>query len=85
MKQIDARDLATVSGGSNHKNTQLTQALTQIQSSVKDLSSSNNGNTSNNLMLPMMLMMMNRPSPTTVVAAPAPAAGPVVNVSTRRW
>lgn len=91
MTNLDMHDLAAVCGGSSHrKNTQVTQALSQIQTSIKDIASSNN-NSSNgsNLLLPMMLMMMNRSTSPTVVApapAPAPAAGPVVNISTRsRW
>ena len=89
MKTIDQNELSTVSGGAS-KNDQLTQTLTSVQSSIKDLASQKSSS-SNDMLMPMMMMMaMNRPAPTVVAtgAAPAAAAGPVVNISTRvgrRW
>jgi len=88
MKTLDTQDLATVSGGAS-KNDQLTQTLTSVQSSIKGLASQKSSS-SNDMLLPMVMMMaMNRPAPTVVAtgAAAAPAAGPVVNISTRvrRW
>jgi hypothetical protein len=85
MKTIDQKDLATVAGGAA-KNDEVTTALSSIQSSIKDLSSQQ-GNKSNDMLLPLAIMMMSRPAP-TVVAPAAPAAAPIVNVSThvrRRW
>jgi hypothetical protein len=83
MKELNSQELTIVAGGKS-KNTELTSALTNIQSSIKDLGSQNN-NKSNDLLLPMVMMMaLNKPQP-TVVAAGAPAAAPtsVVNISTR--
>lgn len=89
MKTLDNNDLATVAGGAA-KNDQLTQTLTSVQSSIKDLASQKSSS-SNDMLLPMVMMMaMNRPAPTVVAtgAAPAAPAGPIVNISTRvgrRW
>jgi hypothetical protein len=89
MKTLDDNDLVTVAGGAS-KNDQLTQTLTSVQSSIRDLASQKN-NSSNDMLLPMVMMMaFSRPAPTVVAAgaAPAAAAGPIVNISTRigrRW
>jgi hypothetical protein len=89
MKNIDAQDLHVVAGGRS-KSDQLTQTLTSVQTSIRDLASQKNSS-SNDLMLPMIMMMaFNRPQPTVVTsAAPTVApSGPVINVSTRigrRW
>lgn len=88
MKTLDTQELATVAGGAS-KNDQLTQTLTSVQSSIKDLAGQKSSG-SNDLLLPMAMMMAFRPAPTVVAtgAAAAPAAvGPVVNISTRvrRW
>jgi hypothetical protein len=87
MKTLDTQDLSAVSGGSTSTNTQMTQALTAVQSSIKDLAANNSNNSSSsNMLLPIMMMAMNRPQPTVVAAAPA-ATGPVINISNRfrRW
>jgi hypothetical protein len=84
MKTLDTQDLSAVSGGSTSTNTEMTQALTAVQSSIKDLAANNNNNnSSSNMLLPIMMMAMNRPQPTVVAAAPAP----VINISNRfrRW
>ena len=89
MKTLDSQELVTVAGGLS-KNDQLTQTLTSVQSSIKDLAGQKTSSSSNDLLLPMVMMMAFRPAPTVVAtgAAAAPvAAGPVVNISTRirRW
>jgi bacteriocin-like protein len=89
MKTLNTNELETVAGGAS-KSDQLTQTLTTVQSSIKDLAASKN-NSSNDMMLPMVMMMaMNRPAPTVVTtgAAAPVAAGPIVNISNRigrRW
>ena len=86
MKTLDNQELATVAGGGS-KNDQLTQTLTSVQSSIKDLASQKSSG-SNDLLLPMVMMMaFNRPGPTVVAAGAPAAASPVVNISTRvrRW
>jgi bacteriocin-like protein len=88
MKTIDHDELSTVSGGAA-KNDQLTQTLTSVQSSIKDLASQKN-NSGNDLLVPLAMMMaFNRPAaPTVVTTGAAPAAGPVIHVSSRvrrRW
>jgi hypothetical protein len=87
LATLDNNDLSTVAGGAS-KNDQLTQTLTSVQSSIKDLASQKSSG-SNDMLLPMVMMMaMNRPAPTVVATGAAPAAaGPVVNISTRvrRW
>lgn len=82
MKTIKNDELVTVTGGK--ANEALTQQLTSLQSSIKDLAANQN-NTKSPDMTTMMMLMAMRPQPQTVVAAPA--AAPVVNISTRfrRW
>jgi hypothetical protein len=79
MKTINSQDLSNVSGGK--KDDSVLKAVTDLQSSIKDIASSKN-NQQDPTMFMMMAMMMNRSSGPTVVAA-APAASPVINVSTR--
>ena len=87
MKNLNTTELTTVVGGTT-KNDQITQQLTTLSTSIKDVATNNNGGTNNTFMMMAMAMAM-RPQP-TVVAAGAPVAaapGPVVNISTRvrRW
>ncbi len=85
MKTIKEDELVTVTGG---KNDALTQQVTSLQSSIKDLAASQSSNKSGDPTTMMMMMMALRPQPSqTVVAAPA-AAAPVININTRvgrRW
>jgi hypothetical protein len=71
MKELNAHTLETVAGGIR-KSEQLTQTLTQVQTSIKDLASSQNNNGSSNTttMLMLALAMQNRQQ-TVVAAAPA--------------
>lgn len=71
MKTIDLNTLNSVTGGLT-KSSELTTALTSIQSSIKDLGSQNNNSNSNTL-LPIMLLAMNqkRQSPSVVSAGGA--------------
>jgi hypothetical protein len=91
MKILATHDLDTVSGGATKTaSTDITNALTAVQSSLKDLATQNN-NKSSDLMPLIMIMALNRPQPTVVAAgAPAPAViggGPIINISNRfrRW
>ena len=88
MQDLNTTELTTVVGGTN-TNDQITQQLTALQSSIKDVATNNNGGSNNNTFMMMAMAMAMRPQP-TVVAAGAPVAaapGPVVNISTRvrRW
>jgi bacteriocin-like protein len=86
MKTITTNELATVTGGTA-TNDAVTQQLTALSGSIKDLASAQ-AKPADNGMMPMMMMMAMRPQPQqTVVAAPAAAAAPVINVDTRvrRW
>jgi len=94
MKTLDSHDLDIVAGGvTSSSNTQVTTALTAVQSSLKDLASQNTGNSNNNLLPLVMIMALNRPQPTVVaagapaVAAPVYGGGPIINISNRfrRW
>jgi hypothetical protein len=88
MKNLNQNELTTVVGGTT-KNDQITQQITALQTSIKDVATNNNGGNNTNTMTMMMMAMAMRPQQPTVVAAAAPAAapGPVVNISTRvrRW
>ena len=88
MKTLTTNDLANVSGGAS-KNSEVTTALTSIQSSLKDLGSQkNSGGMDGTTMLMLGLMMSQRnQAPTVVAAAPAPAAGTVISIRNgiRRW
>jgi hypothetical protein len=87
MKTLTTNVLENVSGGAS-KSSELTTALTSIQSSIKDVANQKNnsggfGDSSTMLMLGLMLSQKNQ-GPTVVSAGAAPAAsGPVVNISTR--
>ena len=81
MKTINSQDLSTVSGGK--KDDSVLKAVTDLQSSIKDIASSKNTNQNDPTMFMVMAMMMNRSSGPTVVAAAPAAASPVINVSTR--
>lgn len=80
MKTITSQDLSTVSGGK--KDDSVLKAVTDLQSSIKDIASSKNNQTDPTMFM-VMAMMMNRSSGPTVVAAAPAAASPVINVSTR--
>ena len=88
MKTLTTTVLSNVSGGAS-KSSELTTALSSIQSSIKDISSQKNnngglGDSSTMLMLGLMLSQKNSSGPTVVQAGtPAVASGPVVNISTR--
>ena len=85
MQELSAQDLALVAGGSS-KSDQLTQTLTQVTSSIKDLSSNqNNSSSSSTTTMLMLAMMMNRPQPTVVAPASGTivTAGPSINVRAR--
>ena len=86
MKDLNTTELTTIVGGTA-KNDQITQQLTDLQSSLKDVANNNNGSNNNNTFMMMAMAMAMRPQPTVVAAAPAAAPGAVVNVSTRvrRW
>jgi bacteriocin-like protein len=88
MKTLTTNDLTNVSGGAS-KNSEVSTALSSIQSSLKDLGSKNNsGGMDGTTMLMLGLMMSQKNQASTVVAAaPAPAAGPVISIRNgiRRW
>jgi len=89
MQDLKPAELMTVLGGTK-QNDQITQQLTALQSSLKDLTSNtgNNGSSNNTFMLLAMMMAM-RPQPTVVAAGGGPPVvaaapvGPVINISTR--
>ncbi len=87
MKDLETTELAAVSGGTRTSDL-ITQQLTTLQSSIKDVATNTNSS-SNNLLPVMMMALAFRPQPTVVAAAPAPAyaGGPVINISNRfrRW
>ena len=70
MKEINAQNLETVSGGSK-KSDALNNTLLSVQSSIKDLAANqnNSGSSSTTTMLFLAMAMQNRNQ--TVVAAPA--------------
>jgi len=87
MKTLTTNVLETVSGGAS-KSSELSTALSSIQSSIKDVAGqkNNSGGFDSTTMLMLTMMMGNKQSsgPTVVTAgAPAPAHGPIVNISTR--
>ncbi|CAN5813770.1 hypothetical protein BH11MYX3_BH11MYX3_46560 [soil metagenome] len=87
MKTITTSELVTVTGGVTKANDAVTQQLTALQGSIKDLSTAQAKPAGSDSMTTMMMMMAMRPQPQAVVAAPA--ASPVINVDTRvrgrRW
>jgi hypothetical protein len=88
MQDLKPTELTMVVGGKKQTD-QITQQLTTLQSSLKDLTSNtaNNGSGSNNTFMLLAMMMAMRPQPTVVAAGGPPAVaaapGPVVNISTR--
>jgi hypothetical protein len=86
MKNLNPTELTTVVGGTA-KNDQITQQLTTLQSSLKDVASTSNSGSSNNTFMMMAMAMAMRPQPTVIAAAAPAAPGAVVNISTRvrRW
>jgi bacteriocin-like protein len=87
MKTITTTELSNVTGGK--ATDAVTQQLTALQGSIKDLASAQTNKPASGLdptMLMMMMAMRPQQSAPTVVAG-APAAAPVVNISTRvrRW
>ncbi|MBA2544919.1 MAG: hypothetical protein H0V17_35075 [Deltaproteobacteria bacterium] len=87
MKTLTTNVLETVSGGAS-KSSEVSTALSSIQSSIKDVASqkNNSGGFDSTTMLMLTMMMSNKQSsgPTVVTAgAPAQASGPIVNISTR--
>jgi len=89
FSSITSNDLTSVSGGasrvssrSGSSSDQLTTLMTQITSSIKDLSANKNQSDPMQMMM-MMMMMGGSGGGSAAVAAPPPApAAPVVNIST---
>ena len=87
MKTITTLALSHVNGGT--KSSDLTTALTSIQSSIKDVATSKNsgGLDSTTMLMLAMTMGQKNNGPTVVAGAPAAApvvaGGPIVNISTR--
>ncbi|MBX3156049.1 MAG: hypothetical protein KF773_08615 [Deltaproteobacteria bacterium] len=84
-------DLVWITGGASRvtsrsgSSDQLTQMLTQVTSSIKDLAANKNG--SSDMMMPMMMMMMmggggGGSAPPPPPAAPPPAP-PTISISNR--
>jgi len=69
MKDLTAGELVTVHGGAQ-RTTQLTETLTQIQSSISGLAQSNSNPQSSYTPLLMAALLMNRQRAATVVATP---------------
>ena len=91
MQNLKPTELMTVVGGATKPNDAITQQLTTLQTSLKDLTSSSSsggscGGNNSQMFMMMAMMMAFRPQPTVVAAGGPPAvaaAGPVVNISTR--
>ncbi len=87
MKTITTCELVTVTGGVTKANEAVTQQLTALQSSIKDLATAQAKPAGSDTMTMMMMMMAMRQQPQAAVAAPS--AAPVINVDThvrgRRW
>jgi len=91
FSSIASNDLVRIQGGasrvtsrSSGSNDQLTTMLTQITSSIKDLSSNKNQQDPMQMMMMMMMMGGGGGGGGQAVAAPPPPApaAPVVNIST---
>ena len=93
FSSVASKDLARVLGGasrvtsrSSSSNDQLTQMMTQVTSSIKDLAT-NKSSGMDPMMMMVMMMMMGGSGGSAQVAAPPPPpppppAAPVVNIST---
>lgn len=57
---IDTDELPTVTGGASRTNTQVQQALTQIQTSISTMANNNNNNSSNQLLPVAMAVALSR-------------------------
>jgi hypothetical protein len=89
---ISSEDLNKVSGGaarvtarSSGANAEITQMLTQVTNSIKDLAGQKSGGMDPMMMMMMMMMMGGGGGGGAPVAAPAPApaaAPPTINIST---
>jgi len=95
MKTLDLNDLSYVNGGASKNDQALQTALTNIQTSIKDVAGNNNNN-QNSFLLPMVMMLAlgnKQQGPTVIAGGGAPVAaapvgvGPVINISSRirRW
>lgn len=80
---IDPTTLETVAGAASKTDDSLTAALTQITSSIKDLSSNQNKGMDPMQMMLMMMMMGGGGGGGVVAAAPAVAGAPIINVGVR--
>ena len=84
FEAIDDNALENVAGGASSSNSEVSSALTAIQSSIKDLAGSKNNQGMDPMMMVMMMMMVGGGGGGGggVIAAPAVGAPPVINVST---
>jgi hypothetical protein len=96
LSSIASKELARVLGGasrvtsrSSSSNDQLTQMMTQITSSIKDLATNKPSGGMDPMMMMVMMMMMGGGGGSSAACAPPPPppppapAAPVVNISTR--
>jgi hypothetical protein len=96
LSSIASKELARVLGGasrvtsrSSSSNDQLTQMMTQVTSSIKDLATNKSSGMDPMMMMVMMMMMGGGGGGGAACAAPPPPppppapAAPVVNISTR--
>ena len=95
LSSIASKELARVLGGasrvtsrSSSSNDQLTQMMTQVTSSIKDLATNKSSGMDPMMMMVMMMMMGGGGGSAACAAPPPPApppppAAPVVNISTR--
>jgi hypothetical protein len=92
LTSIASKDLARVSGGasrvtsrSSSSNDQLTQTMTQITSSIKDLAGNKNQGMDPMMMMIMMMTMGGGGGGASAAPPPPPPpapAAPVINIST---
>ena len=85
LATIETADLEAVAGGSRHSgNSEVTAALTAIQSSLKDLAGSKNNQSDPMQMILMMMMMggFGGGGGGGGGVGAAPAAAPVINIDT---
>jgi hypothetical protein len=85
MMTITTDVLDTVTGGTSSTTSAVTQQLTALQGSIKDLATAQTAKPAQDPSTMLMMMMALRPQGggQTVVAAPPVAAAPVINVDTR--